>query len=78
MQGTRQGSICAPFYYTIHVNGLLDELQRSDHGLMVGELKLSAPTQADDIVLLSTSRLGAETTQTSGAIPITLPSALPL
>ena len=25
MQGTRQGSICAPFYI-IHVNGLLDEL----------------------------------------------------
>ena len=30
----------------------------NDHGLRVGELKLSAPTQADDIVLLSTSRLG--------------------
>ena len=58
MQGTRQGSICAPFYYTIHVDGLLDELQRSVHGLRVGELKLSAPTQADDIVLLSTSRFG--------------------
>ena len=60
MQGTRQGSICAPFHYTIHVNGLLDELQRSVHGLRVGELKLSAPTQADDIVLLSTLRLGIE------------------
>ena len=40
-----QTSICVPFYYTV----------LSEHGLRVCELKLSAPTQADDIVLLSTS-----------------------
>ena len=56
LQGTRQGSICAPFYYTVFVNGLLYELQNSNYGLKIADLELCAPTQADDIVLLALSR----------------------
>jgi len=60
-RGTRQGSICAPFYYTVFVDNLLDQIQASAHGLRIGDLDLSAPTQADDIVLVTMSRnnLGA-------------------
>jgi len=51
-QGTRQGSICALFFYTVYINDLLAKLQESQHGLRIGNLRLSAPTQADDIVFL--------------------------
>ena len=57
-QGTRQGSICAPFYYITYLDALLNDLQSSTYALRVGNLLLSAPTQADDIVLLSMSRRG--------------------
>ena len=53
-QGTRQGSICALFYYIVYINDLLKELSRSPHGLHIGDL--SATTQTDDIVILSLSR----------------------
>ena len=49
-QGTRQGSICAPFYYTVYINDFLKDLSASTYGLHIGEVPLSAPTQADDIV----------------------------
>jgi len=58
------------------VNDLLDQLQASAHGLRIGDLALSASTQADDIVLVSMSRnnLGAllKSTQTSGGTHIIL------
>jgi len=52
-QGTRQGSICASFFYTAFVDGLLKQLQASPHGLKIGDVSIAASTQADDIVLLS-------------------------
>ena len=55
-QGTRQGSICALYYYTVYINDLLKDLSASTYGLHIGEVPLSAPTQADDIILLSLSR----------------------
>ena len=45
-QGTHQGSICAPFYYTVYINDLLKDLSASTYGLHIGEVPLSAPTQA--------------------------------
>jgi len=57
-KGTRQGSICTPFIYTVYINDLLAKLQKFQHGLCIGNLRLSAPTQVDDIVLLSLSRHG--------------------
>ena len=59
-QGTRQGSICAPFYYTIFVDDLLEQLTLSTYGLKINSLPVAAPTQADDIVLLSASRFGLQ------------------
>ena len=59
-QGTRQGSICAPFYNTVYINDLLKDLSASTYGLHIGEVPLSAPTQADDIVLFSLSRKGLQ------------------
>ena len=55
-QGTRQGSICAPFYYTIFIDALLHELQSSSHSIKIGSVNIGAPTQADDVVLLAHSR----------------------
>ena len=57
-QGTRQGSICAPFNYTVNGNTLLEALQASPYGLRICDLSLASPIQADDIVLLSLSRHG--------------------
>ena len=34
-QGTRQGSICAPFFYTVYINDLLVKLQESQHGIRI-------------------------------------------
>ena len=31
--GTRQGSICAPFFYIVYINDLLNELTTSPYGL---------------------------------------------
>ena len=57
-QGTRQGSICAPFFYIVFINELLNELATSPYGLQIGDLSLCSPTQADDVALLSLSRRG--------------------
>lgn len=57
-QGTRQGSICAPFLYTVLLDELLKTLDNSGYGLKINDISLCAPTQADDIVLLSLSKSG--------------------
>ena len=53
LQGARQGSTGAPFYYT--VNDILTRATNSNVGLKIADLKLCPSTQADDIVLLSLS-----------------------
>ena len=58
LQGTRQGSILAPFFYTVFINDLLADLSSAYHGFRINDLSLCAPTQADDMVLLSPSRSG--------------------
>ena len=60
LRGTISICICAPFYYTVFINDLLKDLSASTYGLHIGEVPLSAPTQADDIVLLSLSRKGLQ------------------
>ena len=59
-QGTKQGSILSPFFYTVYIDQLLNELMKSNHGLKLQDIPVCAPTQADDIVLLSLSRKGVE------------------
>lgn len=57
-QGCRQGSICSPFLYTVFINELLHELSQSRYGLTINNVNVAAPTQADDVVLLSISKDG--------------------
>ncbi len=59
-QGTRQGSITSPFFYNVFLNDLLYELDTSGHGLKIGEQHLPAPTQSDDVLLLSATKRGIE------------------
>ena len=59
-QGTRQGSICSPFLYTVFIDELLCMLNASGHGLSIYDLNLCCPTQADDIVLTSLSESGLQ------------------
>ena len=59
-QGTKQGSILSPFFYIVFLDQLLWELEGSNHGLKIHDTPVCAPTQADDIVLLSLSRQGIE------------------
>lgn len=48
-QGTRQGSICSPFFYTFFMNELLIPLENSRQGLEFNSISLSVPTLPDDI-----------------------------
>ena len=57
-QGTRQGSIWSPFLYTVLIDGLLKQLDDSKSGLKINGISLCAPTQADDIVLMSLTKNG--------------------
>ena len=57
-QGCRQGSIISPFLYTVFIDELLSTLASSQHGLFICSLNVCAPTQADDIVLMSLSEEG--------------------
>ena len=57
-QGCRQGSICSPFLYNVFINELLHELSKSPYGLSINAVNVCAPTQADDVVLISLSREG--------------------
>ena len=57
-QGTRQGSIWSPFLYTVLIDDLLNQLNDSNYGLKINHVLLCAPTQADDIVLMSLTKNG--------------------
>ena len=57
-QGTRQGSILSPLMYTVFIDGLLHLLEQSAYGVKLNNISLCAPTQADDIVLMSLTKHG--------------------
>ncbi|KAH3779334.1 hypothetical protein DPMN_157137 [Dreissena polymorpha] len=50
--------MCAPFFYIVYINDLLNKLTTSPYGFQIGNLSLCSPTQAADVVLLSLSRRG--------------------
>ena len=54
-QGVRQGGIISPTCYKMHINPLLDLLQRSRVGLSIGNVYCGVPTVADDLLFLSHS-----------------------
>ena len=50
-QGTRQGSLLSPLFYSVFINDLIVLLCESEAGLKIGEVYLTAPIQADDLLL---------------------------
>ena len=54
-QGVRQGGIISPTLYKMHINPLLDLLQKSRVGLSIGNVYCGVPTVADDLLFLSRS-----------------------
>ena len=57
-QGTRQGSLLSPFMYSVYLNDLHFELDESGVGITIGDKLCTAPTQADDVLLLSLTKNG--------------------
>ena len=60
-QGTRQGSLLSPFFFSVFINDLIVLLCESKAGIKIGEHFFTAPTQTDDIVLNSLTRTGLQT-----------------
>ncbi|XP_052799264.1 uncharacterized protein LOC128230877 [Mya arenaria] len=60
VQGTRQGGKSSPILYLIYINDLINELQKSNNGLCLYYINMSAPTFADDMVLVSFSKTGMD------------------
>ncbi|KAH3698031.1 hypothetical protein DPMN_085546 [Dreissena polymorpha] len=46
--------------YSISYNGLISELEESGNGVCLYDINMSAPTVADDMVLVSYSRAGLD------------------
>ena len=59
-QGTRQGGKSSPLFYLVFINGLISELKESGNGVCLYDINMSAPTVADDMVLVSYSRAGLD------------------
>ena len=58
LQGTRQGGVLSPVLYLVTINDLILELKASMEGLTVYNMILSSPTVADDMLLLSLTKIG--------------------
>ena len=54
-QGVRQGAILSPLLYSSFVDGLLDQLSASGHGVYIDDVFCGAPMYADDLALVSDS-----------------------
>ena len=54
--GTRQGSVASPAFFSVYLDGLLDELRKLNLGCHVGGWWMGAAIFADDIILLSPAR----------------------
>ena len=60
LQGTRQGGVISPFLFLINTNELLWEIDRSGFGMCVLNIKCGSPAVADDMLLMSLSKLGLD------------------
>ena len=52
-QGLRQGGVLSMFHYTVFIDALVKKLEDLNCGVVIGNLKVSSPTVADDMALLS-------------------------
>ena len=59
-QGTRQGSLLSPLFYSVFINDLIVLLCESEAGLKIGEVYFTAPTQPDDLLLNSLTKSGLQ------------------
>ena len=59
-QGTRQGGKSSPLLYLLFIDGLIRDLEHSNDGICVFNLKAGSPTVADDMVLVSFSKHGLD------------------
>ncbi len=55
-RGVRQGSVLSAKLYLVYIDGLLKSLSASKKGAIILDVSVTAPTQADDITLMSPVR----------------------
>ncbi len=58
-QGTRQGGVSSPLCYIMYINELLNLLVSSGYGATIHQLSCCCPTVADDMVLVSYTKIRA-------------------
>ena len=54
--GVKQGAVLSPILYTVYVEKLIDNVNKSKKGCYIGNVSASIFIYADDVVLLSPSR----------------------
>jgi hypothetical protein len=59
-RGTRQGGLTSPMIFNMFYQSLIDELNASEHGIIIDNHKYNALCYADDILLLSTTVTGLQ------------------
>lgn len=57
----RQGGVLSPLLFAIYINNLLISLQKLELGFRVGKTNVDVLAYADDILLLTTTKLNLET-----------------
>ena len=60
LQGSRQGGVISPPLYLMFINDLIRILRESRYGFCFYNINFSAPTVADDMVLVSFSKHGLD------------------
>ena len=59
-QGTRQGSLLSPLFYSVFIKDLIVLLCESEAGLKICEVYFTAPTKADDLLFNSLTKSGLQ------------------
>ena len=59
-QGTRQGRKSYPLLYLLFIDGLIKEIELSQHGMCIYGMNAACLTVADDMVLISFSKKGLQ------------------
>ena len=55
LQGTRQGGKSSPILYLLYINDLINAMEQSGCGICLYDTRLSSPSLADDMPLISFS-----------------------